>query len=107
MNDFILSLHAEFPDHTVPHRRQGYSVEKIPCCYLLTNRERKHVLKLNDTSLLIWELCNGSLSVGEIQQLLVEQFPAATSKIGRDVQRVLDEFNEENVITFTEPDNVD
>lgn len=107
MNDFIRSLHAEFPDHAVPHRHQGYSIKKIPCCYLLSNREREHVLKINDTSLLIWELCNGSFSVGEIQKILIEQFPEAASTIKRDVHRVLDEFNEENVITLSEMDNVD
>ncbi|MFC1681475.1 PqqD family protein [Pseudomonadota bacterium] len=99
MNEFIRSLHREFPDDAVPHRHEGYSVKKIPCCYLLSNPDRKHVLKLTETSLLVLELCNGSFNVGEILDFLVSQYPEAASTIKRDVFRVLDEFSEENVIT--------
>ena len=101
MNDFIRSMHSEFPDHVVPQRREGYQIEKIPCCFLLINSELQHTLKLNETSLLIWELCNGSTIVGEILELLIDQFPKAASVMRRDVFRVLDEFEEENVITIS------
>jgi hypothetical protein len=101
VNDFIRSLHSEFPDHAVPKRREGYQIKKIPCCYLLNNPALQHTVKLNETSLLLWELCNGSLSVGEILELLVENFPQAESIMRRDVFRVLDEFVEEEVITIS------
>ena len=101
MNDFIRSLHSEFPDNAVPKRCEGYRIEKIPCCFLLKNPDLKHTLKLNETSVLLWELCNGSLSVGGILEFLIDNFPEAVSTMRRDVFRVLDEFIEEDVITIS------
>jgi hypothetical protein len=79
----------------------GYQVKKIPCCFLLVNSDLQHTLKLNETSLLLWELCNGMFCVGEILELLTDHFPDVASTLRRDVFRVLDEFKEENVITIT------
>jgi len=101
VNDFVRSLHSEFPDHAVPKRHEGYQIKKIPCCILLNNPELQHTLKLNETSLLLWELCNGSLNVGEILELLADNFPQAAATMRRDVFRVLDEFSEENVISIS------
>ena len=101
MNDFVKSLHDEFQDHEVPHKCEGYRIKKIPCCYLLSHPEHQHVLKMNETSLLVWELCNGSLNVGEILDFLTDQFPESASFVKRDVFRILDEFHEENIITFS------
>lgn len=100
MNDFIRSLHNKFPHDAIPKQRDGYQINKISCCFLLQDHRTKHTLKLNDSAVLIWGLCNGEMSVGEILELLVESYPEAASDMEKDVYRVLDEFNEENVITF-------
>lgn len=96
----VRALHAEFPPQAVPSRKQGFELKKIPCCFLLQDAEGKNVLKLNETSVLIWELCNGELSVGDMLELLLESFPEAADNLEKDVFRVLDEFNEEKVITI-------
>ncbi len=97
---FINEVHAVFPDSAIPIRRQEYRVKRIPCCYLLQDEDGKNVLKLNETGLLIWELCNGDISVGEMLQLLKESFPEAAAEMEKDVFRVLDEFKEGDVITI-------
>ena len=101
MSDFIRSLHKEYPEDAIPMRREGYVIRKIPCCYLLTSSDLQHTLKLNESSLLIWQLSTGQISVGEILNLLAENFPEKESEIKRDVFRVLDELEEENVITVS------
>lgn len=98
-NSSVRELHAEFPPEAVPARVDGYALKKIPCCFLLQDSEGKNVLKLNETSVLIWELCNGELSVGDMLELLMESFPEAEENLEKDVFRVLDEFQEEKVIT--------
>jgi len=93
-------LHAEFAPQAVPRRKEGFQLKKIPCCFLLQNEEGNNVLKLNETSVLIWELCSGELSVGDMLELLQESFPEAHDDLEKDLFRVLDEFNEEKVITI-------
>ncbi len=97
----VRELHAEFPPEAIPSRVDGYALKKIPCCFLLQDSEGKNVLKLNETSVLIWELCNGELSVGDMLELLFESFPEAKDNLEKDVFRVLDEFQEEQVITVS------
>ena len=92
MNDFIRSLHNKFPDDAIPKRCEGYEINKISCCFLLHGNRVKHTLKLNESAILIWGLCNGELSVGEILELLVDSYPGAASDIEKDLHRVLDEF---------------
>ena len=100
MSDFIHSLHKEFPPDAVPRRVEGYYVQKIPCCYFLKNDDSRHYIKLNDSALVIWELCDGDRSVGEILQVLREGYPDAAESMERDLNRVLDEFDEEKVLLF-------
>ena len=48
--------------------------------------------------MLIWELCSGDLTVGDMIQLLAESYPEAAGDMRKDVFRALDELNEEAVI---------
>lgn len=98
MNETIRQLHAVFPLQAVPRRKPGYRLARIPCCYLLKDADGKTVLKLNDSSVLIWELCNGELNIGEMIQMLAESYPEAAAEMHKDVLRALDELNEEAVI---------
>jgi len=65
---------------------------------LLKDADGETVLKLNESSVLIWELCNGELTVGEMVQLLADSYPEAAEEMRKDVFRALDELNEEAVI---------
>jgi len=95
------ALHKDYPAEAVPTRADGYNIKKIPCCFLLQNSEGQNVIKLNETGVLIWELCSGELSVGDMLELLVESFPDAAEHIKIDLNRVLDELESEKVITIS------
>jgi hypothetical protein len=98
VSESVTQLHAEFPLEAVPRRRAEYRLARIPCCYLLKDADGETVLKLNESSVLIWELCNGELTVGEMVQLLADTYPEAAEDMRKDVFRALDELNEEAVI---------
>ena len=85
----------------MPKACEGYRIKKIPCCYLLRVPSGERTLKLNETGILIWELCNGRVKVGEILELLSSSFPEAAPDMEKDLFRVLDELNEEKAITFS------
>ncbi len=92
------------PPEAVPRRVDGFAVKRTPCCYLLTADEgSRTVMTLNQTSALVWELCNGEWCVGEMLDTLRENFPEAAEQIEADVQKVLDEFSRAEVIAFTGP----
>lgn len=95
-----VELHPELPDAAVPRRGEGYRLKRTPCCYLLVDAQDKTLLKLNQTGVLLWELCQGEFSVGEILALLRESFPEASGDIAKDIYRVLDEFQASGVVTL-------
>ena len=94
------ALHQEFPLDAQPAQCTGFDVEKIPCCWILTHDESGRKIKLNDSSMLIWELCEDDNTVGDIIATLQEAFPDVDD-IDRDIQRALDELKEEGLIAFS------
>jgi hypothetical protein len=95
-----LDAHPEIPDNSVPKRDQTHTIKRLPCCLYLEDSDGKTLIKLNDSSSLIWSLCTGEFSVKEIIELLEESYPEAGDVIRKDVYRVLDEFISENIITL-------
>lgn len=95
----INDLHQTLPMDTRPIRAEGLEVEKIPCCWLVWKKGEDRRVKLNESSMLIWQLCSGEVSVGEIIAGLEEQFPEAQG-IEKDVQRALDELLAEGLISL-------
>jgi len=95
-----LDIHPELPDDSVPVRKENIGIKQLPCCLYLTDPDGKPIVKLNDSSSLIWSLCNGEFSVGAMIELLRDSFPDAADVIAKDVYRVLDEFKEQDVITL-------
>lgn len=94
----VEDLHPAVPDAAIPRRAEGFHLKRTPCCFLLADAEDKNVLKLNQTGVLLWELCRGEYSVGEILTMLRESFPEASGDIARDIYRVLDEFQAAGVV---------
>lgn len=96
----VENLHPVVPDAVVPHRGEGHHLKRTPCCFLLVDAQDKTLLKLNQTGVLLWELCQGDYPVGEILSLLKESFPEASGEIAKDFYRVLDEFQAAGVVTL-------
>ena len=94
------ALHQEYPLDALPAQCTGFKVEKIPCCWILTHDESGRKIKLNDSSMLIWELCEDDNTVGDIIATLQEAFPDV-GDIDKDIQRALDELKEEGLIAFS------
>ena len=95
----IDDLHQQFPLDAQPVQNEGFSVNKIPCCWIITNDEDGKRIKLNDSSMLIWQLCEADNTVGDIIGALQEQFPDVEG-MDKDIQRALDELLEEKLISM-------
>ena len=92
-------LHDTLPLAAKPLQREDCEVEKIPCCWIVTITEDARRIKLNDSSMLIWQLCEGENTVGEIIAALQAQYPGVEG-MEKDIQRALDELLEETLISI-------
>lgn len=59
---------------------------------LLYNPTTATTLHLNNSSAVVWELCNGERSLGDIVAALEEAFPGQAEQIKEDVAQVVQEL---------------
>ncbi len=93
-------LHADLPLDAKPLQRPDCDVQKIPCCWIVTPGGEDRRVKLNDSSMLIWRLCEGENTVGDIIGALQEQYPDVEG-MDKDIQRALDELLQETLISVS------
>jgi hypothetical protein len=94
-----LDAHPQLPDDSKPVRDETHKIRRLPCCLYLEDSEGKTLIKLNDSSSLVWSLCTGEFTVKEMIDMLEESYPDAGDVIRKDVYRVLDEFIAEDIIS--------
>ncbi|MCK9530519.1 MAG: PqqD family protein [Gammaproteobacteria bacterium] len=51
-----------------------------------------HIHQLNATAALVWDLCDGSRSAGEIEEAVARHFRTPRAMVAQDVDRLLKEF---------------
>jgi hypothetical protein len=95
-----IDVHPELPDDSCPVRDETHNIKRLPCCLYLEDKDGKTIIKLNETSSMIWSLCNGEFTVKGMIELLEDSYPDAADVIRKDVYRVLDEFLAEDIITL-------
>ena len=78
-----LDAHPHLPDHSLPLRDETHKIRRLPCCLYLEDSEGKTLIKLNDSSSLVWSLCSGKYTVREIIDLLEESYPDAGDVIAK------------------------
>ena len=89
---------TEFTADTVPEQTDGYELQKTPCCYFLREPVSRSTVRLNDSSALIWQVCTGEWTVGEIIDVLKESYPDAADSMDNDVIKALNLLYGEGVI---------
>jgi hypothetical protein len=83
-----------------PCQRPDYRLESIDGELLLYHPGQTKILYCNQTASLVWGLCDGQLSVGEITGLLSEAFPDAADTIPADVKATLEQFHQHGAIRY-------
>ena len=74
---------------STPGQVEGFEINKTPCCYFLKETKNNTMVKLNDSSALIWQVCTGEWTVGEIIDVLKESYPDAAESMEQDVYQAL------------------
>ena len=86
----------------VPTIKSSFELEEIDGELLLYSPEATRSIYMNSTASIIWRLCDGKLTVGEIVELLKEAFPDAVDSIEKDVVDSIELFISNNAIDLIE-----
>lgn len=73
----------------IPIRDPEYLLEQIGSDYQLRHRSRDAAIYINGTAALLWELCDGRTSVGDIKAMLQEAYPDAGDAVSADVEEAM------------------
>lgn len=76
----------------IPHPADGFELEEIDGEILLYSPSSTRSVYLNSTASLIWSLCDGRNSVGQIVDQLKQAFPEAEQTIEQDVTGAIQLF---------------
>ncbi|MDH3375623.1 MAG: PqqD family protein [Gammaproteobacteria bacterium] len=84
----------------IPSQNSQYHLEEMDGEVLLYNPADTKTVYLNETSSLIWNLCDGDRTIETIATLLEECFPDSDSSITDDVVATLEDFANHGAIEF-------
>ena len=76
----------------IPKRREGLTERLVAGERVVLDPDTKAMHQLNITATMVWERCDGVLSVGSIAEKLVEQFGIAEDLAERDVSETVAKF---------------
>ena len=76
-------------NNSQPAQNQEFRLENHDGEYMLYREGNNTAIYINDTTAVIWQLCNGENSVGEIKKQLKQAYPAAAKQISKDVDEAL------------------
>jgi len=85
----------------IPHSADGFELEEIDGEILLYSPASTRSVYLNSTASLIWRLCDGQQSVGQIIEQLKDAFPEAQDSIEQDVVHSIQLFVDNEAVSLT------
>ena len=89
-------------DTLIPQVKSNFELEEIDGELLLYSPQSTRSIYMNSTASIIWRLCDGKLTVGEIVSLLKEAFPEAEGSIQQDVEDSINLFVSNKAIELAE-----
>jgi len=72
-----------------PRRAGGYAVEQLEDELLLFHPGRGSIVALNPAAVLVWNLCDGVRTAGEIADLIAAAYPEAADRVHADVDEIV------------------
>ena len=85
-----------------PTIQSNFELEEIDGELLLYSPESTRSIYMNSTASIIWRLCDGKLTVGEIVNLLQEAFPDAAETMEADVVHSIELFVSNKAIRLSD-----
>ena len=96
----IKQENSELSDSRIPRQVEGCQIEILDGETVIFHPATQKILHCNESSTLIWGLCDGKHSVDEIVGILVSAYPGEAEAIRADVAETLDLFAEQGVLEW-------
>ena len=77
-----------------------FNLEELDNELLLYHPTKTTTVYMNETASIIWRLCDGKRTVGDIISLIEESYPEAGSGVEEDVETTLKVFIEHGAISL-------
>jgi hypothetical protein len=87
-----------------PRQTPDFRLEQLDGELLLYHPGQTTIMYCNPTASLIWGLCDGQRSVGDIIGLLSAAYEQAAAAIAADVQATLEQFHQHGAIGYVGED---
>ena len=84
----------------VPVPSSEFTLEQLDDELLLYHPTKTLTVYMNETASLVWQLCDGKRTVGEIVHQLQQAYPEAADSMQSDVEQALAAFSEHGAITL-------
>ena len=87
-----MSEHAEHDsavDERIPIHVEHFQLERLDESVLLYHPGLTKAMRLNETAAVLWELCDGELTVGDMAAMLADAYPDQAEAIAADVSLAL------------------
>jgi len=75
-----------------PKQKPDYNLEMMDGELLLYHLDETKILYCNQTASLIWHLCDGQRTVGQMIDILSEAYPEAAGTMASDVEETIQQF---------------
>ncbi len=75
-----------------PKQKPDYHLEMLDGELLLYHLDETKILYCNQTASLIWYLCDGRQTIGEMIDILGEAYPDAAETMASDVEETIQQF---------------
>jgi hypothetical protein len=82
-----------------PRHEEGFQLETLNGEIVLLHPSRNIIIHGSQTSALIWQLCDGARTVGEIVELLSAAYPDAAEDIRADVPAAIQQLIHHGALT--------
>ena len=87
----------------IPQRNDSSIIEKIlDDEIILYSKSNHNIHNLNRTAAILWNLCDGKMTINEMINYLLKNFKGSKQVIEHDVMKTLKEMGKVNLITFKE-----
>ena len=81
-----------------PLRKEGVEARKLGDEYLLYDPDTGALHVLNASAQIIWQMCDGSHTSGEMQSAMRDAFDVCDADIAGDVEQILSSLREKGLL---------
>lgn len=88
------------PPAEVPIKQSRLITKELKNEFLIIDTRNGQIHSLNKTAAMIWQMCDGKLSIDNMAQHVLEKFDASFDKAKSDVEKILRDFHKKDLIKY-------